>query len=86
VAAPTAATLNYTIANITDATARANIDAALEDYIFRAGEPGVTLPIEELIGAIDLAAGSTGFDLTSPAADVTHTELQIPVHGTITWA
>jgi uncharacterized phage protein gp47/JayE len=69
VAAPTAATLNYTIANITDATARANIDAALE----------------ELIGAIDLAAGSTGFDLTSPAADVTHTELQIPVHGTITW-
>lgn len=85
VAAPTAATLNYTIANITDATARTNIDAALEDYIFRAGEPGVTLPLEELIGAIDLAAGSTGFDLTSPAADVTHTALQIPVHGTITW-
>jgi uncharacterized phage protein gp47/JayE len=85
VAAPTAKTLNYQIANITDATARDNIDSALEDYILRAGEPGGTLPIEELIGAVDLAVGSTGFDLVSPAADVTHTTLELPVHGTITW-
>lgn len=85
VAAPTAATLNYIIANITDPTARENIDASLADYVLRAGEPGVTLPLEEIIGAIDLASGSTGFALTSPAADVTHTELQLPVHGTITW-
>lgn len=85
VVAPTAATLTYDIDGITDATAQANIDAALADYILRTAAPGVTLPIEELTGAIDLAVGSAGFDLVSPAADVTHTALQIPVHGTITW-
>lgn len=85
VVAPTGKTLDYTIDGIPPGAGRDNIDAALDDYAFRAAKPGTTLPIEEIIGAIDLAVGSAGFDLLDPAADVTHTELEIPVHGTITW-
>lgn len=83
VVAPSKKTLNFDIDGITDSTARTNIEASLEDYVVRAAEPGVTLPLEEIIGAIDLAVGSAGFVLVSPSADVTHTELQIPVYGAV---
>lgn len=85
--APTAVTLNFTIA-VTPNTAavKAAVEAELTDLLAREGEPGGTLLLSHIREAISSADGETDHTLTAPAADQTYTNTQIPAMGTITWA
>lgn len=67
------------------AAVRAEVQAELDDLYLRKAEPGRTMLLSEIRTAIGTAAGLTDYDLTSPAADVTHTENQLPTRSTITW-
>ena len=90
-AAPTADTIDFTIAGLTIAagftlaTVKANIQAAIVDLFRQDGAPGGTVQLQAISDAITRAGGVTGFDLTVPAADVTSASGHIPVAGTFTW-
>lgn len=47
-------------------------------------EPGATIELEEIHGAIQRAAGVKSHNLSAPVADVTHTTTEIPIAGTHT--
>jgi uncharacterized phage protein gp47/JayE len=67
---------------------KADVEAEIAALVARvAGArdgPGVTITTEEISGAIQRAAGVKSHTLTTPAADVTHTDLQIPYVGSHT--
>lgn len=86
--APTAVDVDYTISITPDTSAvRAAVEAELEDLVSREGAAdGVTIYLSQINEAISLATGETDHTVTVPAADLTFTLGQIPVHGTITWA
>lgn len=95
VAAPTAVTLDVTATVGLDASSglsqsevEANITDQLEAMLLREAEPGGTIRISHVREAISLAHGEAYHSLTVPAADVTHTALQLPILGTLTinWA
>jgi uncharacterized phage protein gp47/JayE len=87
VVAPTSVTLNFTIELTPDtADARAAVEAEIRDLLTRDEVvPGGTVLLSQIRTAIGIAAGVTDYDLTVPAADVTHTTGQLPVFGAITW-
>jgi uncharacterized phage protein gp47/JayE len=60
----------------------ANIDIALDALVTRVAEPEVTVTLEEIIAAIQSAAGVKTHNLLSPGADVTHLTTEIPTSGT----
>jgi len=62
----------------------AEIAALVERVASATNGPGVTITTEEISGAIQRADGVKSHTLTVPAADVTHTALQIPYAGTHT--
>jgi uncharacterized phage protein gp47/JayE len=61
-----------------------NIETELLALITDVARPGVTITVEEIAGAIQRASGVLSHTLTVPAADVTHTTLQIPIAGSHT--
>jgi len=84
--APTDYPVNFTIAVVPNTTAVKNaVEAELEDYLLRVGEPGGTLLLSEIRTTIGNASGLTDYTLTTPAANVTLTTNQLPSMGTITW-
>lgn len=87
VLAPVAAPLNFTFASITPDTVavRAAIAAELADLMLREGIPGETLLLSQIRTAIGIAEGLEDYELTSPAADVTHSTGQLPTMGTVTY-
>jgi uncharacterized phage protein gp47/JayE len=80
------------------ATAQANIATALAALFATTtptatygdgiipGQTGGTLPVEQISGSIETAAGVGSFDLASPAADVTVSAGQLAQLGTIAWS
>lgn len=86
VLAPTPVALDLTITATPDtAGVRAAIQAEIEDLLRREAAPGGTILLSHIQEAISVAAGETDHLLSVPSADVTHTALQIPILGTITW-
>lgn len=84
--APIAVPLNPHIAVTPNTTAvRLAVQAQLEDFIFREGEPGGTLILSQINEAISAATGENDHDLVSPAVDVIHGPSELPTLGTITW-
>lgn len=63
---------------------RALVEIEIAALIALRAEPGETITVEEISGAIQRAPGVRSHTLTAPAADVTHTALEIPVVGTHT--
>jgi uncharacterized phage protein gp47/JayE len=86
VAAPTGVPLDLTLHVVPNTSdVRAAVTAEISDYLFRVGEPGVTLTLADINDAISAAAGETSHTLTSPSADVTHAATEIPTLGTLTF-
>jgi uncharacterized phage protein gp47/JayE len=86
VSAPTGVTMNWTIAITPDTSAlRALVETALEDYISENAECGTTIYKTKLDATIANVPGITDHTMTIPAADVSHTNSQIAIPGTITW-
>lgn len=86
VSAPTGVSLNYTIEITPDnSTTRAAVEAELVDMLRRDAEPGGTILLSQIQLAVGQAEGVTDYEVTVPAADVTHTTGQIAIHGTATW-
>ncbi|WP_374572507.1 baseplate J/gp47 family protein [Phenylobacterium sp.] len=98
-AAPSANTVDFTIAGLSAASAsvKAAIAAAITAVFLDAGKPGGTIEVSRLETAIGAVAGSLGFILTgiSPdhgsvtpgsAGDLASDLGYLPVLGAITWA
>lgn len=87
VAAPTEVALDPEI-SLTPNTAatQAAATAQLNDMLARLAEPGATIPLSQIEGALFLAEGVTDFVITSPAADVTHDTDEIATLGDPTWS
>lgn len=68
-----------------NANVRAAVELEIKDYLYRNAEPGKTLYISQIREAISLAVGESNHELLNPTSDVTHTQLQIPVFGNLTW-
>lgn len=95
--APIANPINFTIANLTNASAttKAAISAAISGVMLSNGSPGgVTLPNGSAGGTIDLSdiesaigaiAGTQGFVITSPTGNITSTAGQLATLGTVTY-
>jgi uncharacterized phage protein gp47/JayE len=82
----TPVTVNFTIKVYPNTTAVQNaIQGELEDLIKLDGGPGETLYRSRIIEAIGLAAGEEHSELVSPAVDITVSQSQIHVLGTITF-
>lgn len=89
VLAPVEKTWAFTISLSPDTSAgRAAVEAELEDLFRTDGEPGGTIPIEDVRTAIGVGARSQGatYTLTTPSADLTHAAGELPTVGTITWS
>ena len=86
VVAPVAVARDFTIEIVPDtADIRAAVTAELVDLLKRVAEPGGTVLLSQILVAVGVAQGIEDFDVTSPAANVTHTTGQIATMGTITW-
>lgn len=87
VVAPVAVPLNFTIEITPDTTAtRAAVESELRDLLNRDEiVPGGTILLSQIFTVIGIAEGVTDFEVTVPAANVTHTTGQMPTFGVITW-
>ncbi len=87
VLAPTPKICNFTIQLTPSSVAvKAAVTASLQSLLAREAAPGKTLLISQIREAISTAAGEIDNVLTVPSANVTHTALEMPVMGAITWA
>lgn len=87
VVAPIAAPLDMTILITPDTQeVRDRIESALKDFLLLNASPGATIKLNQLNGAIYVAAGSSSFDIQIPSDDITHSTGEIAIPGTITWA
>jgi uncharacterized phage protein gp47/JayE len=62
------------------------ISAELADLFSREGQPGATIPLSHIDGAIELGNGAGDFRRTVPAAPIANGNAQITTLGVITWA
>ena len=87
VSAPAPVALDVTIDMLDPDTAavRAAVEEELADLIVREAEPGGTIRLTHIAGAISSAAGELDHVLVSPAADVAHAANEIAVPGAVTW-
>lgn len=84
--APLAKTLDLEIhISPNDAVTQAAITAEIEDMLRRIAEPSKTILISHIREAVSIAAGEYDNVLVSPTANITHTEYEMAVLGTITW-
>jgi len=70
-----------TSTGLSEAEAEANITAELEDMLFEFAETEGTIYISQIREAISRAAGEKFHTLTAPVADVTYTDVDIPILG-----
>lgn len=84
-AAPTAVTLDFTVDDNGDDSARDAVEAELADLVLRMAEPGVTIPVEYLRAAVSNADSGLNYAMTIPAGDPSVTTGQLLVFGTVTW-
>lgn len=86
VQAPTALTVNLSIqiSPSTDAI-KASVTAAIKELFVRSN-PGAVIYLSQLHEAISSASGEVYHVMTVPSSNVTTTDFQIPVLGTITWS
>jgi uncharacterized phage protein gp47/JayE len=79
-------TINLVFSELTPNTAdvRDAIAESVADLLYREGGPGKTIPLSRLDAAISSAAGEISHVLTTPAADIVSTTLQVPIIGTVT--
>ncbi len=84
--APVDAPIALTISVTPDTSdMRDAVEAELKDLLVRVSEPGATVLLSSLRTAIGSTLGLEDYDLTVPAANVTHTANQLPSIGAITW-
>ena len=85
VATLTANTVAVTMTASPNTTAVKNaIVEELKDFFLRDAEPGLPLQLSRLDESISRAAGEVSHLLSTPVADVTSTENQMPILGTVT--
>lgn len=86
VVAPVGVELDFELEITPDTAAtRAAVTAELTDLLRRVAEPGGTLLLSQLRGAVGGAEGVTDYVMTSPVADVPHATGELAIMGTITW-
>lgn len=92
VCSPIAKTINFTISGLTNAstTTRAAIKAAIAEVFLEYGSPApadtAQVPLSAIESAIAAIAGTEGFVITSPAANLANTLGYLPILGTITYS
>ncbi|MBV6817798.1 baseplate J/gp47 family protein [Rahnella sp. PD12R] len=86
VCSPIQHVINFTISGISaaDSTTTTAIAAAIDGVLFESGNPqGTTILLSDLLIAISNVSGTSGFILTSPAANITTAAGELPVRGTV---
>lgn len=86
--APGANTVNFVISGLTGASSalQASIAAAITGVFEQYGEPGGTIDLSYIESAIAAIAGTPGFVITSPAANIVSPTGELPVLGTVTYS
>lgn len=86
--APVDHPINFTITNTGtwSAATKAAVESAIDASLLEQGVPGETLFLSFIEAAIAAVAGTAGFLITVPAANVTQTAGQLPTRGTVTFA
>lgn len=86
--APIANAVDFTITGIAGASAvvKAQISAAISDVFYAMAEPGGTVPLSAIEGAIAAIAGTSGFLISAPAGNIASGTGELPVLGAITYA
>lgn len=86
--APIADTVDFTISGLTGASSalQASIAAAITGVFEQYGEPGGTIDLSYIEAAIAAIAGTAGFVIASPAANIVSPTGEFPVLGTVTYA
>lgn len=86
--APIANTINFTISGLTGAgsTLQAAIAAAITGVFEQYGEPGGTIDLSYIESAIAAIAGTAGFVITAPSANIVSPTGELPVLGTVTYS
>lgn len=64
---------------------RSAIEAELDSFMLRDGQPDGVIYISRMSEAISLAAGEVAHKLLSPVSDITLGQTELPVAGEITW-
>jgi len=88
VCSPIKKTVNFIIDGIStaDSTTTAAINAAIDGVFFESGDPtGGKVLLSDLVIALSNVSGTSGFILTSPAANIMTTTGELPVRGTVTY-
>jgi uncharacterized phage protein gp47/JayE len=87
VVSPLADEIDFTITGLTHASTatRAQIAAAISDVFFRSGTPGGTIALSDINSAIGAISGTSGFVITSPAANIQCGTGALPVLGNVTY-
>lgn len=85
--APGAYTQNFTITGLAsaDPSVRTNVTSAISGVLRQYGELGGTVALSLIESEIAAVAGTSGFVITSPTANITAGAGQIPVLGTVTY-
>lgn len=88
VCSPIKKTINFIIDGIStaDSTTAAAINAAIDGVFFESGDPtGGKVLLSDLVIALSNVSGTSGFILTSPAANIITATGELPVRGTVTY-
>ena len=85
--APTANAINFTISGISGVSAaiKASIASAITDVFLQQGEPGGAIDLSYINSEIAAIAGTAGFLITVPAANIANGAGELPVLGVITY-
>ncbi|CNH57932.1 putative bacteriophage protein [Yersinia massiliensis] len=87
VCAPIAQPIDFVISGISDADSAttAAINAAIDEVFFTEGEPGGKILWSSLLLAIGEVAGTGGFIMQSPAANIELQTGKLPIRGTVSY-
>lgn len=87
VCAPVAQSIDFIISGIShaDSATTAAINAAIDEVFFTEGEPGGKILWSSLLLAIGEIAGTGGFIMQSPAANIELQTGKLPIRGTVSY-
>ncbi|CNF25306.1 baseplate J/gp47 family protein [Yersinia frederiksenii] len=88
VCAPVAQPIDFVISGIShaDSATTAAINAAIDEVFFTEGEPGGKILWSSLLLAIGEVAGTGGFIMQSPAANIELQTGKLPIRGTVSYS
>ncbi|CFQ94640.1 putative bacteriophage protein [Yersinia frederiksenii] len=88
VCAPVAQPIDFVISGIShaDSATTAAINAAIDEVFFTEGEPGGKILWSSLLLAIGEIAGTGGFIMQSPAANIELQTGKLPIRGTVSYS